>query len=236
MRNLELVQTSKPFLSFLEAWVSDLPTLSLTEFAAEPQNTAIVSVDVINGFCVSGALASPRVAGIVDPIVNLFKQSWSIGVDKIILVQDTHEPDAVEFQSWPPHCVRGTAEAETVAEFKQLPFYDRMVTFEKNSIHAGQNTGLNEWIIQHPTVDHFIVVGDCTDLCTYQLAMHLLLEGGARQVKRRVIVPENCVETYDRTVETAQEQGGFPHPADLMHAVFLYHMALNGVEVVRSLT
>lgn len=235
MRNLELVQTSKPFLSFLETWVSDLPTLSLAEFAAEPQNTAIVSVDVINGFCVSGALASPRVAGIVDPIVNLFKQSWSIGVDKIILVQDTHEPDAVEFQSWPPHCVRGTAEAETVAEFKQLPFYDRMVTFEKNSIHSGQNTGLNEWIIQHPTVDHFIVVGDCTDLCTYQLAMHLLLEGGARQVKRRVIVPENCVETYDRTVETAQEQGGFPHPADLMHAVFLYHMALNGVEVVRSL-
>jgi hypothetical protein len=26
-----------------------------------------------------------------------------------------------------------------------------------------------------------------------------------------------------------------PHPGDLMHAFFLYHMALNGVEVVRTL-
>ncbi|NTV36699.1 MAG: cysteine hydrolase, partial [Anaerolineaceae bacterium] len=29
-------------------------------------------------------------------------------------------------------------------------------------------------------------------------------------------------------------QGGFPHPGDLLHATFLYHMALNGIEVVKE--
>jgi nicotinamidase-related amidase len=106
-----------------------------------------------------------------------------------------------------------------------------MVKFEKNSIGSGLNTGLNEWIQDHPEVDTYFVVGDCTDLCTYQLAMHLRLDANARQLQRRVIVPVDCVETYDRPVEVAREEGGLPHPADLLHTVFLYHMLLNGVEV-----
>ena len=30
--------------------------------------------------------------------------------------------------------------------------------------------------------------------------------------------------------------GAFPHPGDFFHQVFLYHMALNGIQVVRALT
>jgi hypothetical protein len=36
-------------------------------------------------------------------------------------------------------------------------------------------------------------------------------------------------------VETAQEIGAMPHDGDLLHRIFLYQMALNGVEVVASL-
>ena len=154
----------------------------------------------------------------------------------ILLTQDTHEPDAVEFASFPPHCVRGTAEAEPVAEIQALPFFHEMVILPKNSIASGLNTGLSDWLDAHPEVDTFIVVGDCTDLCTYQLAMHLRLDANARQIQRRVIVPADCVETYDLPVEIARQIGSLPHPADLLHAVFLYHMALNGMEVVQSIT
>ena len=52
-------------------------------------------------------------------------------------------------------------------------------------------------------------------------------DANARQLRRRVIVPADCVDTYDRGVAVAAEQGGLPHDADLLHAVFLYHMALN---------
>lgn len=223
---------SQPFLEYLAKFQASLPALTLEAVLTDPEQTAIISVDVINGFCHQGPLASPRVKEIILPIVTLFKKAWGGGVRHILLTQDTHEPEAVEFGQFPPHCVRGTAEAETVPEFKALPFFEQMIVMEKNSIHSGLDTALNQWITAHPEVDTFIVVGDCTDLCTYQLAMHLRLDANARQLKRRVVVPADCVDTYDMPVELAKQVGAMPHDADLLHAVFLYHMALNGVEVV----
>lgn len=229
-----LAQHSQPFLDDLELWLKNLKEISFAEIAPQPEKAAVVSVDVLKGFCYSGPLSSPRVAGIVEPIVELFKGAWAHGIRHILLSQDTHEPDAIEFGAWPAHCVRGTEEAGTVDAFKQLPFYDQMVVFEKNSISSGEKSGLQAWISYYPEVNTFIVVGDCTDLCVYQLAMELRLQANAYQLQRRVIVPAEAVETYDRALETAKEQGGFAHPGDLMHAVFLYHMALNGIEVVRA--
>jgi len=149
-----------------------------------------------------------------------------------VLSQEMHEPEALEFAQFPAHCVRGTVEAETVDSFKQLSFFNQMTVIGKNSINPALNTGLSDWLEAHPDVDTFIVTGDCTDLCTYQLAMHLRLDANGRQIHRRVIVPVDCVQTYDRPVEAAREQGGLPHSANLLHAVFLYHMLLNGIEVV----
>jgi nicotinamidase-related amidase len=227
----QLAEQAQPFLHYLQNWQERLPALPLAEAIPEPHQAAVISVDVIQGFCYEGPLSSPRVAGIVLPIKHLFEQVWQYGLRNIILTQDTHEPEAVEFAQFPAHCVRGTPEAETVSEFKALPFFDQITIFEKNSIASGLNTGLNSWLADHPEVDTFIVVGDCTDLCTYQLAMHLRLDANARQLQRRVIVPANCVQTYDRPIAVAQEQGGLPHPGDLLHAIFLYHMQLNGIEV-----
>jgi len=235
MNPVPLALRSQDFLKFLDGWIAGLSEMSLESALGDPGKTALISVDVIQGFCTAGPLASPRVGAIVAPIVHLFEAAWARGVRNILLFQDTHEPDAVEFGSWPPHCVRGTVEAEPVAAFQELPFFDQLPQYPKNSIASGLNTGLTEWIAAHPGVNSFIVVGDCTDLCTYQLAMHLRLDANARQLQRRVIVPADCVDTYDREVAVAADQGGLPHDADLLHAVFLYHMALNGVEVAAKL-
>jgi nicotinamidase-related amidase len=226
---------NQQFFDSLAAWLGALPERSLNEVLVTPQNCAIVSVDVINGFCYEGALSSPRVKEIVTPIRRLFESAWKLGLRNIVLTQDTHEPDSVEFAQFPPHCIRGTEESQTVPEFRSLPFFDQITVFEKNSIHSGLNTGLQAWVEAHPQVDTFIVVGDCTDLCTYQLAMHLRLDANARQLRRRVIVPANCVQTYDMTVAAAEKFGAVPHPGDLLHDIFLYHMNLNGIEVLSSL-
>lgn len=230
-----VAQQQEAFFDYLNVWLKSLSSFSLNEILEQPAQCAIVSVDVINGFCYEGALSSPRVEGIVAPIRHLFESAWALGLRNIILTQDTHEPDSVEFAQFPPHCVRGTKESETVPEFRSLPFFDQITVFEKNSIHSGLNTGLQAWMNAHPEVVNYIVVGDCTDLCTYQLAMHLRLDANARQLKRRVIVPVDCVQTYDMPVELAQKVGAVPHPGDLMHDLFLYHMHLNGIEVVQKL-
>lgn len=235
MHPQSLKEQSGPFLDYLDEWTAALKPLPIAEAIRDPQRAAIISVDVINGFCYEGPLSSPRVASIVEPIARLFERAWEYGVRQIVLTQDTHEPQAVEFAQWPAHCVRGTWESETVDAFKALPFYSDMTVIEKNSIHSGLNTELTAWMDDHPEIDTFIVVGDCTDLCTYQLAMFLRLDANARQLERRVIVPEDCVQTYDMTIETAREVGALPHPGDLIHAMFLYHMQLNGVEVVAKI-
>ena len=229
------VRDGQPFFEYVEDWITHLPSVTLDDALPPPEKAAIISVDVINGFCHEGPLASPRVAAIIPPIVRLLERAWAAGVRHILLAQDSHHPTAVEFAQYPPHCVRGSHESETVPEFQALPFFDRMEIFEKNSIHAGLHTGLNSWIEAHPQVLNYIVVGDCTDLCTYQLAMHLRLDANARQLQRRVLLPADCVDTYDLPVDAAAEIGAVPHDAGVLHRIFLYSMHLNGVEVVASI-
>jgi hypothetical protein len=49
-----------------------------------------------------------------------------------------------------------------------------------------------------------------------------------------VIVPADCVQTFDTPLALARQIGAMPHDGDLLHLVFLYSMQLNGIEVVRT--
>ena len=232
----QLITNSKPFLSYVVDWKANLKTIPMTEVVkGKADQVAVISVDVINGFCYEGTLASPRVATIVDPIAALFKKSYQAGVRNFILTQDAHPEDAVEFEQFPPHCIRGSGESETVDKFKELPFFDHFQVMPKRSLNSAIGTDLEAWLAAHPRVDTFITVGDCTDLCTYQLAMHLKLRANVLNKKMRIILPVDCVETYDLPVHIAAEIGAVPHDGDLLHHLFLYHMMLNGVEVVAKI-
>ena len=235
MNASDMIRDSEPFLRYVVDWEAGLPVLTLSDLAAEPSSVAVVSVDIINGFCSTGPLASARVQGIVAPIAELFRRAQAAGVRHLLLMQEAHEPDALEFAQYPAHGVRGTLEAEAVPELKALPFFNQMQVFTKNSIHPAFNTGLDAWLDAHPEVATFVVVGDCTDLCTYQTAMYLKLRANARQLPQRVVVPADCVQTFDTPVARAQAIGALPHAGDLLHLIFIYSMQLNGVQVVRSI-
>ena len=169
----------------------------------------------------------------MPPLVRLFERAHDQGVRNFVLPQDTHAEDSVEFGSFPAHCVRGTEESVTVPELASLSFSDLFFTVEKDSISSAIGTVLDDWLDRHPEVTTFLVVGDCTDLCVFQLAMHLRLR--ANVLKRRdvrVVVPVQGVDTYDLPVDVAEQIGAMPHHADLLHLVFLYSMAQNGVEIV----
>jgi nicotinamidase-related amidase len=234
--SLQLTKRALPFLAYLDEWYTNLPEKTLAEIiGSEPERVGIISIDVINGFCVSGPLASARVGRIAKPVAELFARAHTLGVRQFALTQDTHDPSTPEFGVYPPHCVKGTEESEAVDELKELPFYDSIKIVEKNSINSSIGTDLNAWLVARPRVDTFIVVGDCSDLCTYQAAMQLRLEANAGNFHRRVIVPADAVDTFDTPVSTARELGIYAHDGDLHHALFLHHMASNGVEVVASL-
>ncbi len=234
---INLLDRSQPFLAYLEEWYDALQELPLGDLVAgEPERVAVISIDMINGFCKSGPLASERVGRLAQPVTELFERAYALGVRNFALTQDTHDPDTPEFQVYPPHCVRGTEESEAVDELKALPFFGDIAIIPKNSINSSIGTDLGTWLKQRPQVDRFVVVGDCSDLCTYQAAMTLRLEANAANLARRVVVPADAVETFDTPVSVARELGIKAHDGDLHHVLFLHHMASNGVEVVKQLS
>ena len=221
---------------FITSWYERLQPHPLAEVIADPASAAIFSTDMTVGFCERGNLASARVGALKEPVVDLFERAHALGVRHFVLAQDTHHPETPEFEAWPVHCVRGTDEAETIPELKSLPFANLLTVIEKNSLHPALETEFDPWLDAHPGLHIAIVVGNCTDLCVYQLAMHLRVRHNARNVPGMlVIVPADAVDTYDLSVETATAIGALPHPGDFFHQVFLYHMALNGIQVVREL-
>lgn len=232
---MSLAEQSTEFINYLESWLADRPVISLDEAIPEPDKTAIVSVDVINGFLYEGPLSSPRVATIDKPITDLMRTAWERGVRDILLVQDRHEEDTLEFSEYGPHAMEGSSESEAIDLIKNLPFYNELTTIYKDSIHPAMNTDFDDWVKTREQLDTFIAVGDVTDLCVYQLAVYLRLTANAYRIKRRVIVPENCVQTWHLSVADAENLPAMPHHGDLLHATFLYHMALNGVEIVREI-
>jgi nicotinamidase-related amidase len=236
MNAADLAKNSQPFLEWAVEWLHSRSSESWRDLVARaggPERVAVLAVDMTSGFCSQGALASDRVAGIVPAVVRVFQGAYQEGIGHFLLPQDTHGPDALEFGSFPPHCVGGTEESATIPELATLPFADRFQVLPKDSISSFIGTDLEEWLAAHPEVTTFVVVGDCTDLCVYQLAMHLRLRANVLGLgDARVVVPADAVQTYDLPVEVARSIGAMPHDGDLLHLIFLYSMGLNGVDVV----
>jgi nicotinamidase-related amidase len=231
------LEQGSQFLVALMEWEHELSSMAWHDLGAEAVQgrVALFSVDMVNGFCHAGALASPRIEAIIPEVVAAFQGAYAIGVRNFVLAQDCHRPVAVEFADFPPHCQAGTNEAENIPELAGLPFADLYTTVEKNSLNAFHGTELSSWIEEHADLSTAVVVGDCTDLCVYQLAMHLKLDANAHNRVLRVIVPANAVQTYDLPAGVAKEIGALPHNGEVLHLLFLYHMRLNGIEIVRAI-
>lgn len=227
------------FLNWLEGWYQSRAVVSLREelipAAGSAEKVAVLVVDLLVGFCSEGPLASPRVGALGPKAAAFLTDAHDAGVRHFLLAADAHPPDSPEFNAFPPHCIAGTREAEIIPDLTSLPFASELVTVSKRSLAVGLEENFRRWQEAHPDVRTWIVVGDCTDLCVYNAAMHLRLHANASGSDVNVVVPANLVDTYDLPVETAQQLGALPHDAELLHRVFLYHLALNGVRVVQEI-
>lgn len=225
--------TSTP--AFVTDWLTTVPSASLDSLVPEPERAAFFSADLINGFVHFGPLASPRVEGIVSNVVDLLHRGWDHGIQEFVLFEDTHHPDTPEFNAYPPHALRGDSESDTIPELANLPFAEHLTVIEKNSLNPAIETSFDAWWDDHREINRAIVVGDCTDLCVYQLAMHLRMRANALNLQDfDVIVPADVVQTFD--IPDDPDRPGAAHPGDFFHDVFLYHMASNGIRVVSSIT
>ncbi len=209
-----------------------VPFEQLIPTGAEAEGCAIVAVDLVKGFCEQGPLASPAVGELVKPVRDFLLSAREHGVGPIFFPCDAHSPDTPEFEAFPPHCLAGSEESQLVDMLAELSLSPPGQRLDKGSVSSLLGTGLAEKL-KRSEIHTVICVGDCTDLCLYHLAVGLRYYANQEGLEWRVVVPAELVATYDLPVEAALQVGALPHPGELLHSIFLYHLELNGVRVVR---
>lgn len=199
--------------------INGLPTMSLSDFA--PEKTAMIVVDVINGFIREGAMASPLVEDIIPEVAKLMDKCNKAEIP-VVAFADCHKEDCSEFASFPPHCIENTSESELVDELKKVGGYFLM---KKNSTNGFHEKIFKQCLIQNPTTNTFIVVGDCTDICVMQFCLTLKTWYTQQNRNIDIYIPVNAVETYDAP----------GHDADFMNIAAYKMMKDSGIRFVKEI-
>lgn len=213
------IEESRKTLEEIYDMLHSLKNVSLLKLQKE--KTALVMVDLINGFTREGALKSSRVEEILPSVAKLQKACLLNGFP-ILAFADSHSTVSPEFESYPPHCLAGTSEEEIAEELQQVGGYQLI---RKNSTNGFLEEEFRHWLKEHEKIMNFLIVGDCTDICIQQFAVTLKTWFNKENRKSRIVVPMDLVETYDLGV----------HNGNLVHVMALYNMIINGVEVVQSI-
>lgn len=162
---------------------------------------------MVNGFVKEGAMADKSILACVPAILEESQR-----VDEIALICDEHEPNAIEFESFPVHCLKDSKESQVIEELSHLK--GRRIA--KNSTNAWHVLDI-AWLDQF---DEWILCGCCTDICVLQLALSLKTWANQQEKQKQVIVLEKGCATYDAP----------NHPQVFWHQQALALMSAAGIE------
>lgn len=158
----------------------------------------LIVVDMVNGFVVDGPMADSYIQTIIPPIRREMVKFTKDETKDVVVIKEGHNKGAVEFNSYPEHCVIGTKEAELVDGLKDLEPYAHI--YLKNSTSAIWADGFMDLIKQYvanPKFKRIIITGCCTDICIMNLAIPLKMFFNQFNIDVEVMIPENAVETFN---------------------------------------
>jgi nicotinamidase/pyrazinamidase len=149
----------------------------------------VLVVDMVRGFLEPGhnLYCGDESRGIIPNVQKLLEKEVAAG-SEIIFLSDHHQPDDLEFQMFPVHCVIGTEEPEVIPELYRFTTDSNVIP--KNRYSGFFNTDL-EQRLERVKPDKIILCGVCTDICV----MHTTSD--ARNRDYPVEVPTDCVATFD---------------------------------------
>ena len=153
-------------------------------------------VDMNNGFVNFGKMANPKYNELVPEQLKMLEK-FRKEKELVNFVLEGHTPEAVEFNTYPVHCVKDTPEADLIDELKGEQTKDDTKTYYKNSINGMLNRNLQEDIKRLKELREFVVEGVCTDLCVMDFARTLARFLDEIDRKSKVFVVRNGIDTYD---------------------------------------
>lgn len=199
-----------------------LGSVSSEEFSSD--DSLLCIVDVVNGFLKFGGLADTSSCNVI-PCIDRLAHTFAEMDIPIISINDGHDVSSPEFESFPVHCLYDGEEAKLVDELSWLFAYKNFYLKRKTSTNALFEETLMKTVLYRKNINNFIITGVCTDICILQLALALRTYGIVNGRSLRVIVPENCVDTY----------GGPLHSKQFINLTALKTMAVGGVEIVKEI-
>jgi nicotinamidase-related amidase len=156
----------------------------------DPESTAVVVVDMQNGFChPEGSLYAPASEETIDPIVDLLSRAREAGAS-VVFTRDVHPPEQFEdahyydeFERWGEHVVEGSWEADIVED---LDVRDEDHVVVKHTYDAFHRTGLDGHLDAHG-IDDLVVCGTLANVCV----LHTAASAGLRDY--RPVLVEDAV-------------------------------------------
>ncbi len=153
-------------------------------------NDAVVVVDMLRGFLEDGYPLScgPGARSIIPNVRQLLDRELARG-SALFFVCDAHVPEDPEIASGlcPPHCMKGTIEAEVIPEI--AGYVPRGQYFEKH-VYTGFSNGEFERRLRDLHPGKVTIVGVCTDVCVLHTAADAFFR------RYRIEVPEDCVASF----------------------------------------
>ena len=152
-------------------------------------SNVVLVVDMVRGFLEPGhnLYCGDDSRKIISSVRDLLKREIEAG-SHALFISDHHDPDDLEFQVFPVHCVKGTEEPEVIPELAE--FVNDSNRVPKNRYSGFYNTDLAQRLVRLKP-DKLIVCGVCTDICV------LHTTSDARNRDYPVEVPADCVATFD---------------------------------------
>ena len=149
----------------------------------------VLVIDMVKGFLEPGhnLYCGDESREIIPRVHSLLARERAAG-SEIIFISDHHDPDDLEFQIFPVHCVKGTEEPDVIPELSEFVTKDNVIP--KNRYSGFFNTAL-EARLAAGKPDKIIICGVCTDICV------LHTTSDARNRDYPVEVPSDCVASFN---------------------------------------
>ena len=161
-------------------------------------------IDMNNGFVNFGPMANPKYNDLVpeqQALIEMFREE-----DELVnFILENHDKNALEFVSYPEHCVEGTEEAKLIPEFQDEENKPNTRTYYKNSINGMLNRTLQDDIKALEKLKMIVLAGVCGDLCVMDFGRTLLRYLDEINHDLKVFVVKSCIDTFDAPGHNREE-------------------------------
>ena len=162
----------------------------------EAFDKALYIIDMNNGFVNFGPMANPDYNKLVPEQLRLInKIRKEEGLVNFIL--EGHDPNALEFNAFPKHCVIGTEEADLIPQLVYEKDKENTNVYHKNCINGMLNRNLQDDIKRLKKLKEIIVAGVCTDLCVFDFTRTYLRYLDEINKPAKLFVVRNATDTFD---------------------------------------